>query len=347
MQKSPISDKLSTTKGVLSPKRTFDASTFDEFDSENIDPAVFDSPSKKSKSDVLDYPVKPLTFSLSTIDSSMPPPATVPSRLSTPARIKQSSPRAPLTAPAGRSPKRKSAGVFKNRRTSAPFTRIDPPFSSRFSSTLPFSLDAALSGTAPSAAAASQSAGATIHESMPKTWFFDIYEDTPEEEAANLMEHSTLTLDLSSDDESSKKDKEYRGKENTPPEDYDGPTASRPAAEPIAAPKPIKVSEIVRKKKAVDEMDDGQRSPLSDLETDSFIPAGLDKDSHVVVDPTPEKSTKKLNISDLFATPVPFTAGSEEKASPSTFCDMPVVDSLVEVKGKIIVYQDGDCSSHA
>jgi len=91
---------------------------------------------------------------------------------------------------------------------------------------------------------------------MPKDWFFDVYEDTPEEEAATLMEHSTLTLDLSSDDESSRKEKDDRGKENVPPGDYD-------------VPRRVSV-EIVRKKVQGDAMDDGARSPLSDLEAELF-----------------------------------------------------------------------------
>lgn len=106
---------------------------------------------------------------------------------------------------------------------------------------------------------------------MPKGWFFDIYEDTPEEEAANLMEHSTLTLDLSSDDEACKKDAaDERGKENMPPADYDAPAR-------MVAPV------LVRTKIVKDEMDEGLRTPLSDLETDPFIPEGLDKESVVVV----------------------------------------------------------------
>lgn len=173
-------------------------------------------------------------------------------------------------------------------------------------------------------------AGATIQESMPKAWFFDIYEDTPEEEASNLMEHSTQTLDLSSDEECAKKEKSDRGKENTPPEGYDAPTASRPA------PKHIKKTEIVRKKVFVDEMDDGERSPLSALEMDPFIPEGLDKDSHVVVDDVPKTDVKEL-VKDLFAAPapVPFTAG--EKKSSNV-----VVDGKGDVKGEIIVFEDAD-----
>ncbi|KAK4504344.1 hypothetical protein PRZ48_005260 [Zasmidium cellare] len=59
-------------------------------------------------------------------------------------------------------------------------------------STLPSSLDAALTGTLTSEPKIA--AGATISESMLKSWYFDIYEDTPGEEAVNLMEHSLTRL---------------------------------------------------------------------------------------------------------------------------------------------------------
>ncbi|KAK3707784.1 hypothetical protein LTR37_011961 [Vermiconidia calcicola] len=351
-QKSPTNGKANASipKSLFSPtKRPFEPSVYDDNDSENVDPAICSSPSKKSKSDVSEKPFKPFTFTM-TPSKSMPPPPTIPSRLSTPARSNMSSPRAPLTAPAGRSPKRKMSSMNKTRRVSAPFGRIDPPFASRSTSSLPFSLDAALNGTFTNSAP--KDAGATLQESMPKNWFFEIYEDTPEEEAATFMEHSTLTLDLSSDEESSKSAKDDRGKENTPPEDYDAPTASRPVTEPaISAPVQSKKTDIIRRKVASDEMDDGERSPLSDLETDPFIPEGLDKDSHVIVDSTPEKAaypSSKLDVASLFATPVPFTSGSTKDTStgePSrSLTDMPVVNANGDVKGEIIVWEDSPAS---
>ncbi|KXS93421.1 hypothetical protein AC579_8893 [Pseudocercospora musae] len=327
-QKSSSTDldgKISITKPNTN-KRSFEPSTFDGFDSENVDPAMFDSPPKKTKSDA----AKPFTFSL-TSAKPMPPPSAFPSRMSTPVRASISSPHTPLTAPAGRSPKRKIAGLKQKRRVSAPFSRIDPPsFASRGGSALPFSLDAVLSGTS-ATPIVTKSAGATIQESMPQNWFFDIYEDTPEEEAANLMEHSTLTLDLSSDDEGAVKQKDDRGKENTPPEGYDAPTASRSPVEGVA-PRQIKKKDIVRKKIVVDEMDDGARSPLSDLETEPFIPEGLTKNSHVIVDEEVEKPKGLgMDLKDLFATPV------EKKEE---VVDMPVVDGKGDVKGEIIVWKD-------
>jgi len=103
------------------------------------------------------------------------------------------------------------------------------------------------------------------------------------------MEHSTLTLDLSSDDESNRKERDDRGKENVAPEGYDASTASRPAAEPAIAPRAVKKTAMVRQKKFTDEMDDGERSPLSDLETDPFIPEGLSTDACVFVDTAPKR----------------------------------------------------------
>ncbi|KAI6842381.1 hypothetical protein KC340_g1785 [Hortaea werneckii] len=288
---SPLNGNNNLTPSKPAVKRSFEPAIFEDNDGENVDPATFSSPAKKSKNGA----GKPsnVNFSLATSKSMPPPP--VPNRLSTPVKANTSSPRAPLTAPAGRSPNRKIASIGKNRRTSAPFTRIDPPFASRGSSnSLPFSLDAALSGTLSSTKVKPESekqtsTDSTIQESMPKSWFFEIHEDTPEEEASNLMEHSTLTLDLSSDDESSKKERDDRGKENVAPEGYDASTASRSAAEPAVAPRAVKKTAMVRQKKITDEMDDGERSPLSDLETDPFVPEGLSTDACVIVDAAPKR----------------------------------------------------------
>jgi hypothetical protein len=104
----------------------------------------------------------------------------------------------------------------ENRRKSAhSYRRVDPPFSSLSSSAsaLPFSLGAALSATAPLSAVATP----VVKTHGRAEWDFEIYEDTPGEEAANLMEHSTSVLDISSDEESGRKEKGDKGKENVPP----------------------------------------------------------------------------------------------------------------------------------
>ncbi|KAK3111522.1 hypothetical protein LTR53_013155, partial [Teratosphaeriaceae sp. CCFEE 6253] len=133
--KSVLGSKMGSFPTKTSPKRPLEIPTFDDPNSENVDPVhLLTSPSKKSKGegDV----VKPFAFALNPSNTHMmAPPPTVPARLlSTPLRANISSPRAPLTAPAGRSPKRKIPGIDKHRRISAPFTRIDPPFPSSSSS---------------------------------------------------------------------------------------------------------------------------------------------------------------------------------------------------------------------
>lgn len=169
---------------------------------------------------------------------------------------------------------------------------------------------------------------------------FEIYEDTPEEEAANLMEHSTLTLDLSSDDEGGRKDHGDLGKENTPPEGYDAPAASRSVVEPAsAAPRRVKRTELIRRKANVDEMDDGERSPLSDLETEHFIPEGLDKDSHVVIE---EKSAEVKE----FTAPVPFPEAEKKCDAASNVPSEVIVPSATapilkgESKEEVVVWED-------
>ncbi|KAK0816353.1 hypothetical protein LTR75_003579 [Friedmanniomyces endolithicus] len=319
-QKSPLGGKANfnpTKTAFSSNKRPFEVSTFDEYDSENVDPAQSTSLSKKTKG-------KRDAFEL--FANPEPTPPTISSRITTPVRASIPSVRTPMTAPASRSPPRKIAGMNKSRRTSAPFTRVDPPFATRGAS-LPFSLDAALSSTF-GASAAKPTPASTIQESMPKPWFFEICEDTPEEEAANLMEHSTLTLDLSSDDE--------------------GSVASRAldsvAVVSVGAPTHVR-TEIIRKKIFTDEMDDGERSPLSDLETEVFIPEGLNRNSHVVVDlPTPEKTASAVAVKSdadvLFAAPTVTIMGPPTTAASPSLIGLPVVSAAGDAKGEIVVWED-------
>lgn len=179
-------------------------------------------------------------------------------------------------------------------------------------------------------------ADATIAESMPKNWFFEIYQDTPEEEAANLMEHSTLTLDLSSDEEDGKKADDYRGKENTPPEGYDAPTASSSSSPTAAVLVLASKKDIVRQKVVKDEMDDGSRSPLSDLETEDFYSDGLTKNSFVFVDEIAEKAAVSfIDIKDMFPAAQKEVA---EKDDEIITCENDEVVSCE--KDEIVVWQD-------
>ncbi|UNI19447.1 hypothetical protein JDV02_005629 [Purpureocillium takamizusanense] len=150
-----------------------------------------------------------------------------------------------VSAPAGRSPTRgKRSGILSSRRRSGPYTRVDPPSFGlgKASSAAPFSLDAALKGTissyapppASSSASVARAARPSARSSSSTTslldepeakasWFFDIHEDTPEQEMTNLLQHSTCVLDISSDEESARKATrerdEGRDKENVPPPD--------------------------------------------------------------------------------------------------------------------------------
>ncbi|GAB7350996.1 hypothetical protein MBLNU459_g1491t1 [Dothideomycetes sp. NU459] len=396
---SPKSLKFTTTSPIFnasakrrfSPSLALDSPAFGyedagSEDAENQAPDSLLSPTKRTKTND-STPSKP-AFTLSTstptfsFTSPKPGPAAVvasavPGRLQhTPIRANSSSPRAPLTAPAGRSPPRKvapaSALLRAKRRVSAPFTRIDPPSFVRSATAaaaaaagsggLPFSLDAALTSTllAASTVAApvssvSPKALESVAATMPRTWFFDIHEDSPEEEAAVLMEHSTLTLDLSSDDEAAvrKRQAEGRGKENVAPVDYSAVSpvavAAAVAAAAAAAATPTTTTTTAaarqtrhaapsahdhnlrpRRRRAVKENDmhDGERSPLSDLETEDFFAEGLGKESVVYVSA---------------GEPAAPTASGAEKIKKSSA--LSVVSSRPEAEAEIFVFEDDDVAA--
>jgi hypothetical protein len=195
---------------------------------------------------------------------------------------------------------------------------------------------------------------------MPKSWLFEIHEDTPDEAAANMVEHHTMYLDLSSDDEDKVRERTDRGKENIAPEGYDATTASSalhnhvPGAAALGSSATnasavvlTKSRNIMRKKKLVaDAMDDGERSPLSDLETEPFFPEGLDHTSRVIVDALPEKSTSSscFAISELFTTPADAPAPAAMAEATSTNSDDAIVAAAVGIESttesEIVVFED-------
>jgi hypothetical protein len=352
---SPLSGKTKMLVPTSSPSLKPSAKrrvtpSFDDFDSqnddaENVNPNMFLSPMKRTKLDLPSTSLKPTGLSTlpssfnftfnptkTTPTTSMPPPAIVPSRLSTPMKysgVTKSSTRTPLTAPAGRSPKSKR----DRRRLSAhtPITRIDPSTLSRASARtgLPFSIDAALNASlktpapAPAAALLPKPAS-SIEESMPSSWFFAIHEDTAEEEAENLMEHSTLTLDLSSDDESVAKANEDRGKENVAPADYD------PVASSSSSPRSSRRS----LKSAADmETDEAARAPLGSLDTTEFIPEGLTKDSIVVINELPETCTLETPIEK-----------QDLECNPPIIISPPKKTCMADLKDDIFIFEDESAS---
>jgi hypothetical protein len=200
------------------------------------------------------------------------------------------------------------SAISKRRASSSPFRRVDPPSFNQSSPAVPFSIDAALSGTIsgytpkPTIAstpvttpvtAPAQPAVSTLEDSMPKGWFFEIHEDTPEQEAANLMEHSASVLDISSDDDAATKqqnDELVRGKENIPPPDF---LLSQPRMQSSTESEvEIKIDEPVKKprlRKLVQDAMDEDRRPLGDLVPAEFYGEGCDASSYVTVDVGIEK----------------------------------------------------------
>ena len=180
----------------------------------------------------------------------------------------------------------------------SPFTRVDPPKFST-SSGLGFSIDAALSGTIPSYASRQRHSSASsskdialpvsLHEPQSKdSWFFDIHEDTPEELATNLMEHSTCTLDISSDEESVARMKDERGKENVPPVDDISQTratfsSSVDVAESSISDLKARITASRRRREVDEGAIDIDRSPLGDLAAEDFYAEGCDGESVVLI----------------------------------------------------------------
>lgn len=146
---------------------------------------------------------------------------------------------------------------------------MDPPTFLVRPTGQPFSLAAALRGTV--------STPKSKAKSSSKGWHFEIHEDTQDDEMANLMEHSTHTLDISDDEGRSSPTKGDRcNKENIAPADYHTTTNS-PARRDL--------------------MTEDVRSPLADLATKEFYAEGCDASSVVIIPSEEEecddKNTKK------------------------------------------------------
>lgn len=172
---------------------------------------------------------------------------------------------------------------------------------------------------------------------MPSSWFFEIHEDTPEEEAANLMEHSTLTLDISSDDDCDARkarDMDDRGKENVPPPDWTGPTLRRAYSAPAGSHKGIhsakKAMQLVEKLKDAMQED---RAALGSLNAQDFYPDGLDDKSVVLVaEPAVEKEKAHEKIVEEHNTT---KTSAEQLFEVATVSDTVVEKTVVAVEEKV------------
>ncbi|KAG9193491.1 hypothetical protein G6011_03526 [Alternaria panax] len=321
-------------KSVPTPstgKRQRAPEIFEDADSENMDPCVFSSPTKKSRTannsidagyirpasfSVFASPVKPASASL----HATPSVPSVRKALSSPSTAKST----PITNSRGSPKNKRLHAISKRRASSSPFRRVDPPSFNLSSPSLPFSIDAALSGSistytpkAPTVAATPASAPAVqqtpvLDDSMPKSWFFEIHEDTPEQEAANLMEHSASVLDISSDDDAATKiHNEDRGKENVPPPDFLAAANTRKRNHDLSFDDDGYETDILvdvptkrsrRMRKLVQDAMDEDRKPLGDLAPSEFYAEGCDSTTYVTVDAGIEKPSglsKEFNASSV------------------------------------------------
>lgn len=285
-------------------------------DFENVDPLLFTKRSKGANTGTPSKDVlkKPSSFILTR--AAITPSANVralvsPSKASTAPRrtLQPKSPAAklntkltqssPITAPAGRSPTHgKRSGILSSRRrTSGPYSRVDPPSFSLDTGAAPFSLDAALQGTIPSYTTrprrnplAKGKAVSLGEPDIKASWFFDIHEDSPEQEMTNLLQHGTCVLDISSDEESEQKAKrerdEGRDKENVPPVDDVSQTSARRATR-------ANLDDMVIEK---------ERFALGEMNTADYFADGCDETSVVIVpgDDEEQPESAKNRVVDEF-----------------------------------------------
>lgn len=210
------------------------------------------------------------------------------------ARLNTAMPKSsPISAPAGRSPTHgKRAGILNRRRTSAPFSRVDPPAFNLGGGAAPFSLDAALKGTISDFSSkrkgkARQSLDAVLEPQTKAAWTFEIHEDTPEQLMTNMLQHGTCVLDISSDEESQRKASrdraEGRDKENVPPMDDVSQTTAR------RAPR-LGVDDMVVEK---------ERIALGEMNAADFFPEGCDETSVIFIAEDEEAETDREDESAL------------------------------------------------
>jgi len=342
------------------------AELLDTDDAENLDPLLFAKRSKAAKSSsgsLKDGILKPSSHfilksaSPTPLSASIASPSPSLTATATPRRtIQPKSPAAklntgiskssPLSAPAGRSPTRgKRAGILSNRRrTAGPFSRIDPPsfHLGGGNAVAPFSLDAALKGTIPSYASRSSAATAKPAPSSSKSslnepelkasWFFDIHEDTPEQEMTNLLQHGTRVLDISSDEESAQRARREgrEDKENVPPVDDVSQTSARTQAR-------------LRTRGADDMVVEKERVALGEMKAADFYADGCDESSVIIVPADEEEERQEVQQQQTEKQeqePIvkDFEFAPELKALPS----VPVAEPELEAEPAIVPEQDFD-----
>ena len=175
---------------------------------------------------------------------------------------------------------------------------------------------------------------------MPRSWFFTIYEDSAEEEATNLMEHSACVLDISDDEKgaAAKTVEDVKGKENVPPPDW---VAAQPrmmdtpadVEEPVKRGREARQAQLAKALKRTEDTEDAMavdappRSPLSDLAPEEFYAEALAKDS-VAVEAEGEEGEIKVSELDVAVD------AAEERDLASV-----ELGQAVEDKNEILIYE--------
>ncbi|PQE24134.1 thymidylate kinase protein [Rutstroemia sp. NJR-2017a BVV2] len=389
---SPAVPSTQTSPGKRKATTAFES----DDDSENVAPIIFASPKRSKAIDGMgkdnDSLSKPSQFFL-----TKAPPSPTESCLTSPLKptkphrtILQPTSRtpkinstsvskpSPLSAPAGRSPTRKRVGILNNRRrtTNSPITRVNPPpkFSTSTASGLSFSIDAALSGTIPSYGArqrqrqASSSSKSSTSNAIPSSlhsnetkssWFFQIHEDTEEELATNLMEHSTCTLDISSDEESALREREFEKceKENIPPVDDISQTrlmattaSTYSSGESMREMKTkIKTKMHRKRREAVDvNAIDIDRAPLGEMKKEDFYAEGCDERSVFIILPDAEEVETEVEgeeVSSAMPEPESETRGKgkerEREIEIDALMQKRVVEEIEKPEDDFVVWESG------
>ncbi|KAL8922459.1 MAG: hypothetical protein Q9208_005181 [Pyrenodesmia sp. 3 TL-2023] len=245
-------------------KRSFDAFDYEE-DQENIDPQIQHASSKRSKGSD-GQAVKPPQashYTLTTVKKPVVLESTKIARTTLGVKPRPVKPASKLEV-APESTKFKYPGIAaRHRQASKRVIHVGPYVrGGHVPASTPFSL-----------------AGNTEHVSMPrvgkktrKAWAFNIFEDAPEDELTNLMEHSAHTLDIS-DDENRGRFRDDGDKENIPPPGCPAPAGGRR-----------------------DMMTDEARTPLGKLTAADYYAPGVDASSVINAPQEELPASKPVNL---------------------------------------------------
>ncbi|PHH62597.1 hypothetical protein CDD81_6831 [Ophiocordyceps australis] len=262
------------------------AEAFDDLDVENVDPIMM----KRSKGcgskpsmDVLKPALRYSVSAPSVCTAQGPQAATSrrvlqPHSVATPSSTHKPSPLS-TSSPSHGSRTRRVGGVARHH-DHGPYSRSDKERFAREASP-PFSLDAALKGTitahgrrskASSCLTGSKSLLDVGASETKSSWFFDIHEDTPDQEMDNMIQHGTCVLDISSDEDCAKKarreEAEGRDKENIPPADYVSEILTRPTR---------------RRATCMTAADCARRVALAEMKAADFYSDGCDETSIFII----------------------------------------------------------------